>query len=58
MNFSEGQSPTQKQFLRNLELKLEDSEFLGDTALLLHPTESYDYQIAYEKVRTELIEKI
>ncbi|AFL98190.1 nucleotidyl transferase AbiEii/AbiGii toxin family protein [Ornithobacterium rhinotracheale] len=58
MNFSEGQSPTQKQFLRNLELKLEDSEFLGDTALLLHPSENYDHQIAYEKVRTELIEKI
>lgn len=58
MDFSEGQSPTPKQFLKNLELKLDDSEFLGDTALLLHPSEKYDYLIAYEKVKTELIEKI
>lgn len=50
--------PTSKQFLRNLEAKMLDREFLGDTQALLRPTEQYDAQAAFEIVREELVLKV
>lgn len=58
MNSSVEHPPSRKEFLRNMEAKIEDSEFLGDTTALLRPTEKYDAQEAYNLVRTELIERI
>jgi predicted nucleotidyltransferase component of viral defense system len=58
MAFSVGKSPTQKQFLRNMEEKLEDPDFIGDIFALLRPGIEYDQSEAYNWVRTELIEKI
>ncbi len=58
MNFSVENPPSRKQFLLNMEAKMEDAEFLGDTTALLRPTEEYDAQAAYELIKTELIEKI
>ena len=51
-------SPTQKQFLQNMDAKMLDSEFLGDIAALVRPDEEYNPYEAYELVKTELIEKI
>ncbi len=50
--------PTQKEFLLNMEAKMKDDDFLGDIKLLLRNGESYNPQIAYELVKTTLIEKI
>lgn len=50
--------PTQKQYLQNMELKLQDSEFIGDTAMLLHADTEYNPQEAWKFVQTELIEKV
>jgi predicted nucleotidyltransferase component of viral defense system len=58
MKFSVENPPTQKQYLLNMEAKMQDAEFLGDTTALLRPDVPYDPQEAYELVRTELIEKI
>ncbi|NND07466.1 MAG: nucleotidyl transferase AbiEii/AbiGii toxin family protein [Saprospiraceae bacterium] len=58
MAFSVHKPPTQKQFLRNMEEKLEDPDFNGDIYALLRPGIEYDQSQAYELVRTELIEKI
>jgi len=58
MKFSVEHSPTQKQYLLNMETKMQDAEFLGDTTALLRPDVPYNPQEAYELVRTELIEKI
>jgi len=58
MTFSVDKPPTQKQFLRNMEEKLEDPDFSGDIYALLRPGIEYDQDEAYELVRTELIEKI
>lgn len=58
MNFSVEHPPSRKQFLLNMEAKIEDAEFLGDTTALLRPTEEYDAQAAYELIKTELIEKL
>lgn len=59
MNFVVGNNaPTQKEFLLNMEEKMKDNEFLGDTQLLLRNGEAYDPQEAYALVKTKLIEKI
>jgi predicted nucleotidyltransferase component of viral defense system len=50
--------PTQKEYLLNMEQKIEDDEFLGDISMLLRPDENYNPQVAWELVRRELIEKL
>lgn len=44
-----------KEYRDNLNAKIEDSEFLGDTIGLLRPDEKYDHRIAYDSVSKELI---
>ena len=58
MDFSVDKPPTKKEFLMNMEQKILDDEFLGDTNMLLRPDERYDAQEAYELIRKELIEKL
>jgi predicted nucleotidyltransferase component of viral defense system len=50
--------PTQKEYLQNMELKMQDEEFLGDTAMLLRPDEKFNPGEAWELVRKTLIEKL
>ncbi len=56
--FSVDRPPTQKQFLRNMEEKLEDPDFSGDIYALLRPGIEYDLTAAYELIKNELLEKI
>lgn len=58
MKFSVAQPPTQREYILNMEAKMEDDEFLGDTMALLRPDVPYNPKAAYELVRTRLIEKI
>jgi predicted nucleotidyltransferase component of viral defense system len=58
MKFVVDHQPSKKLFLQNMEGKMQDIEFLGDTKGLLRPDEKYNPVEAYELVRTELIEKI
>ena len=50
--------PTQKEYLLNMEQKIEDEEFLGDTEMLLRPDEKYNPVEAWNLVRNQLIEKL
>ena len=50
--------PTQKEYLLNMEQKIEDAEFLGDIEMLLRPNEKYNPQEAWQLVRKTLIEKL
>ena len=50
--------PTKKQYLQNMELKIQDEEFLGDTNMILLPNEIYNPLEAWELVKNELIEKL
>lgn len=59
MNFVVGKNvPTQKEFQLNLEEKMQDEEFLGDTRFLLRNNEAYDPYEAYELINNEIISKI
>jgi predicted nucleotidyltransferase component of viral defense system len=56
--FSVENPPTQKQFLLNMEEKMQDPDFEGDIYGLLRPGIEYDQNEAYELIKTNLIEKI
>lgn len=58
MAFSVDRLPTKKQFLLNMEEKMQDPVFEGDMYSLLRPGIEYDQIKAYELIKTELIEKI
>ena len=58
MTFFVDKPPSRKNFVHNLEIKIHDPEFLGDTTALLRPNEKYNPQEAWDLVKSELIEKI
>jgi predicted nucleotidyltransferase component of viral defense system len=58
MKFSVQNPPSRKEFLLNVEAKMKDAEFLGDTTALLRPDVPYNPEVAYQLVRTQLIERI
>jgi predicted nucleotidyltransferase component of viral defense system len=58
MEFSVGNVPSQKEFLINMEEKMNDDYFGGDITGLIRPTESYDQSAAFELVKKELIERM
>lgn len=58
MNFSDNKHKTSKEYLLNLDDKMNDNVFLGDMTSLLRPSIQYDINAAYALVKTELIDKI
>ncbi len=58
INFAVDNPPTKKQYLQNMELKMKDKEFLGDTVSLLRVGDEFDYNTAYELVKAEILDRI
>ena len=58
MKFSVGSIPSQKEFIQNIELKLQDEYFIGDITGLIRPDEEYNHNTAYELVKNELFDKM
>jgi len=58
MQFSVDRPPTKKQFLINLEDKLNNPDFQGDIYALLRPGIIYEQDKAFELIKSELIEKL
>ncbi len=50
--------PPKESFLKNLQDKMNNPEFLGDTTALLRPDETYDPKEGFRLVKSELIEKM
>jgi len=50
--------PSQKEFLRNIEEKENNEEFIGDMEALLRPSIDYNQEEAFEWLKSELISKI
>ncbi|OZA62752.1 MAG: hypothetical protein B7X72_11420 [Sphingobacteriia bacterium 39-39-8] len=48
----------QKQFLQNMDLKMNDSDFIQDISALLKPSLVYDIHASYQIVRSQILEKI
>ncbi len=58
MAFSVERPPSKKDFLKNIEDKMKDKDFLGDITALIYSESAYDIDKAYELVRAEILEKI
>lgn len=54
----EGTLISQKLFIENIEKKIRDKNFIGDTYGLFRPGIVYDVVEAYEQVRKEILEKL
>ncbi len=57
MKFSIETLPTQKQFVANMEEKMQDNEFLSDIHSILKPEVEYDNKKAWEEIMTFFKEK-
>ena len=58
ISFVVEQPPSYRQFIANMEEKMQDQEFLGDVSLILRPDIEYSPANAYNLVRETLIERI
>lgn len=58
ISFVAGQPPSYRQFMANLDEKMQDPEFLGDVTLILRPDIAFSPQDAYDLVRKTLLERI
>ena len=59
MEFVVNKVPTYKQYIQNMELKMQDPLFLNDTQVLLrNGSDTFDPQAAYELVRKKLIDQL
>ncbi len=58
MEFSVGSAPSQKEFLLNMEEKMQDEYFIGDIMGLVRPAEQYNQIKAYELVTAELKDRM
>ena len=59
MEFVVDKVPTYKQYVQNMEEKMQDDEFLGDMELLLREDAGRFYPMeAYEQVRAAFIEQL
>lgn len=58
MDFVVDHIPTYKEFIINMEDKIQDEEFLGDTQQLLRPDENFNPHDGYEVVRSVLIDRL
>lgn len=58
MKFSVEKPPSKKEFILNLDEKMLDSEFIGDTKALLRREETYDIIEAYLNVKKMIIDNL
>lgn len=58
MKFSDGKTKTAKEFIINMEEKMQDDVFLGDMKALIRPEVEFNMDEAYDLVKKELIAKI
>ena len=58
MEFTNNRPATSREFLLNMEDKMQDSSFLGDINALISPDVEFDMNKAYELVKLELIERM
>ena len=58
LRFVASHAPTYKEFVLNMDEKMQNPEFLGDTAGLLRPGLTFEPQPAWEQVRDEIVTKL
>lgn len=55
LRFVASHAPTYKEFVLNMDEKMHNPEFLGDTTDLLRPSLTFDPKPVWEKVREDIV---
>ena len=55
LRFVASHAPTYKEYVLNMDEKMQNPEFLGDTFGLLRPSLFFDPKAAWKKVRDEVV---
>ncbi len=55
---SGGKLPDKEMYIDNIEEKMDDPEFIGDTTALIRPDEDWNAVDAYSLIKTEIFEKL
>ena len=58
MKQTEAEPPTQEIYIENIEEKMSNTEFIGDTTALIRPEENWNAEEAYKLIKTEILEKL
>ncbi len=58
LGFTASHLPTYREFVMNMEEKLHDDEFLGDTDMILNPNLDYQPDVAWLLVKEELVDML
>jgi hypothetical protein len=58
MSYSVGKPPSKKNYLKNIELKIQNKEFRNDIKGLLKPSEDYNIEEAYKVSLERLFSKM
>lgn len=58
MNHSNEEAPDRELYINNMEEKMNDPEFIGDTTALIRPEENWNPVEAYKLIKTEIFEKL
>ena len=58
MKFSVAHPPTQREFIMNMDEKMNDQEFTNDIHIIIRPGVEYDNEKAYEFVKRKVLERI
>ena len=58
MEFVVDKAPSYKQFVNNIQEKMKDAEFLGDTQSLLRPGTTFNPNDAYPLIYETFIDKM
>ena len=58
ISFTSSQPPSYLQFLANMDEKMQDPEFIGDSTMILRPDTAFSPHEAYQLVRETFIERL
>ena len=58
LGFTASHLPTYKEFVMNMDEKLQDEEFLADTDIILGPEVEYEPASVWTKVHDELVVRL
>lgn len=58
MIFVVGEPPSQKEFILNMESKMNDKLFMNDVFGIIAANEVFDFELAYKVVKEKILERL
>jgi len=58
MKHTNSELPIREQYIKNLEDKMSDPEFIGDTVALIRPEENWNADQAYQLIKNKILMKL